>query len=148
MPRSIPIPVRQVMFRLWQQGYDAPQIAVRLDVSCPTVYRLLQRFRRDGVAGVTPGYAHAADQYALPEAVNAALALRREHPTWEAPTHTDPTPRSRPDAGNPLSACAATMVRSGRPLAGTARPKDQGPCGPRDIASRCLANGCKGTYYS
>ena len=44
MPCPIPVPVRQIMFRLWQEGWNAPQLAERFGVSGPTVYRLLQRF--------------------------------------------------------------------------------------------------------
>ena len=84
MPRPIPVPVRQIMFRLWQEGWNAPQIAERFGVSCPTVYRLLQRFRLDGVAGVTPGYHRSGGDLTPPEAVRAAIDVRREHPTWGA----------------------------------------------------------------
>ena len=72
------------MFRLWQEGWNAPQIAERFGVSCPTVYRLLQRFRLDGVAGVTPGYHRSGGDLTPPEAVRAAIDVRREHPTWGA----------------------------------------------------------------
>src|SRR4051812_44979191 len=84
MPRPTPVPVRQAMFRLWQRGLDAPQIAASLRVPCATVYRLLQRFRRDGAAAIPPGYRLPADDITPPEIVQAALDLRREHPTWGA----------------------------------------------------------------
>jgi len=84
MPRPIPVPVRQIMFRLWQEGWNAPQLAERFGVSGPTVYRLLQRFRLDGVAGVTPGYHRSGDNFTPPAGVRAAIDLRREHPTWGA----------------------------------------------------------------
>ena len=54
------------MFRLWQEGQDASQIAERIGIPWPTVYRLLQRFRRDGVAGTTPQYDRPTDVRLLP----------------------------------------------------------------------------------
>jgi transposase len=84
MPRPIPVPVRETIFRLWQRGQDAPQIAASLGLPGSTVYRLLRRFRRDGAAGIPPDYRHPAADAAPPDAVRAALDLRREHPTWGA----------------------------------------------------------------
>src|SRR5687767_6554591 len=84
MPRPTPLPVRQAMFRLWQQGLTAPQIAERLGVPAPTAYRLLRRFRDRGADGLPPGYRRPGDDAAPPEAVRAAIGLRREHPTWGA----------------------------------------------------------------
>lgn len=84
MPRPIPVPVRQVMFRLWQAGRDAAEIAERLGVPCPTVYRLLQRFRRDGASGVAPGYRRSSETFPSSDGVKDAIDLRREHPTWGA----------------------------------------------------------------
>jgi transposase len=84
MPRPIPVPVRQVMFRLWQRGVGAPEIAASLGVPCSTVSRMLQRFRREGGAAIPPSYRSPADDFMPPENVQAAIALRREHPTWGA----------------------------------------------------------------
>src|SRR5262249_21773435 len=82
------------------------QIATSCDLPCPTVRRLLQRFRRRGRDGIPPDYRHpSAAEGAPSESVSAALDLRREHPTWgagmirvqlllEAPTR--PAPSERP----------------------------------------------------
>src|SRR3954470_20462599 len=84
MPRPIPVPIRQAMFRLWQRGVDPAQIAASLEVPRPTVYRLLERFRRDGAAGIPPKYLRLGNQVQPPEAVKPAIDLRQEHPTWGA----------------------------------------------------------------
>jgi transposase len=85
MPRPIPVPIRQAMFRLWQQGRGTRQIATLWDVPCSTVRRLLQRFRRHGSAGIPPAYRHLSATEAAPsEMVQTAVCLRREHPTWGA----------------------------------------------------------------
>src|SRR5450759_4305059 len=82
MPRPIPVPVRQALFRLWQEGIKAPQIAASLGVPCSTVYRMLQRFRREGAAAIPPAYHYRADDLTPPDVVQDAFDLRREHPTW------------------------------------------------------------------
>jgi transposase len=84
MPRPHPLPVRETIFRLWQQGQTAPQIAATLRLPGSTVYRFIHRFRRDGSAAIPPTYRHRADDVTPPDAVRAALDLRREHPTWGA----------------------------------------------------------------
>ena len=56
MPRPIPVPVRQAMFRLWQQGRGTNEIAVALGLARSTVRRLLGRFRRQGSEGIAPDY--------------------------------------------------------------------------------------------
>ncbi|MBV8317731.1 MAG: helix-turn-helix domain-containing protein [Planctomycetaceae bacterium] len=84
MPRPLPLPIREMMFRLWQQGHQAPQIAAALGLSRATAYRLLQRFRREGSEGIPPGYRHPAADAPPPDGVRAALELRRAHPTWGA----------------------------------------------------------------
>ncbi len=85
MPRPIPVPIRQAMFRLWQKGRAARQIAESLGLPCSTVRRLLQRFRLHGTDGLSPDYWHPSVAEALPsEPVQTAMSLRREHPTWGA----------------------------------------------------------------
>ena len=84
MPRPLPVPVRQALFRLWQQGVEASQIAAALGIPCSTVYRMLQRFRHEGAAAIPPGYHYRADELTPPEVIRDALDLRREHPTWGA----------------------------------------------------------------
>jgi transposase len=84
MSRPLPVPVREAIFRCWRQQQSASEIAAALEVPVSTVYRLLQRFRRDGSDGIAPGYRNRAADIVPPDAVQAALALRREHPTWGA----------------------------------------------------------------
>src|SRR5271157_4173784 len=66
MPRPIPVPIRQAMFRLWQKGYGTRQIAESLGLPCSTVRRLLQRFRLHGTDGLSPDYWHPS----VPETVD------------------------------------------------------------------------------
>ena len=85
MPRPIPLPLRQAMFRLWQQGREARQIAALLGLPGSTVRRLVGRFRRRGPEGVSPDYRRTpTDQAEFPDLIQAALRLRREHPAWGA----------------------------------------------------------------
>ena len=85
MPRPIPVPIRQAMFRLWQKGRSARQIAESLGLPCSTVRRLLQRFRLHGTDGLSPDYWHPSVLQAVPsEPLQTAMSLRREHPTWGA----------------------------------------------------------------
>ena len=56
MPRPVPTPVRQAMFRLWNQGQGSRDIAVALGLARSTVRRLLSRFRSQGSEGIAPDY--------------------------------------------------------------------------------------------
>jgi hypothetical protein len=83
MPRPIPVPVRQAMFRLWQQGHGTNEIAAALGLARSTVRRLKSRFRRQGSEGISPDYRPPAVVEASSSGVEqTALRLRREHPTW------------------------------------------------------------------
>jgi len=83
MPRPIPVPIRQAVFQLWQQGRETHQIAASLGLARSTVRRLLGRFRRSGAEGLMPSYHRPTNAPAEPsDAVQAALRMRREHPTW------------------------------------------------------------------
>jgi transposase len=85
MPRPIPVPIRQAMFRLWQLGQVTRQIATSLGLPASTVRRFLQRFRRRGIDGIPPDYHHLAASEAVPsELMQTAVRLRQEHPTWGA----------------------------------------------------------------
>ena len=85
MPRPIPVPIRQAMFRLWKKGRATRQIAESLGLPRSTVRRLLQRFRLHGTDGLSPDYWHPSVAEAVPsEPLEAAMSLRREHPTWGA----------------------------------------------------------------
>lgn len=86
MPRPTPVPVRQALFRLWQQqGQQTRPIAATLGLPCSTVRRLLGRFRRRGPERITPDYHRpAVVEAASSEVMQAALRFRREHPSWGA----------------------------------------------------------------
>ena len=83
MPSPIPQPVREAVLRLSQQGYEVSQIAEALDVPVSTVYRLLQRVRLGGPQALATEYRPATSAPPA-DVLNAALALRRAHPTWGA----------------------------------------------------------------
>jgi hypothetical protein len=82
MPRPIPVPVRQAVFRQWQHGKESNRIAYSLHIAPRTVRQLVRRFRQQGTAGVVPSY---PGRPRMPRpAVPAAVRLRQEHPTWGA----------------------------------------------------------------
>jgi hypothetical protein len=86
MPRPISIPVRQAIWRRLLDGQDGPTIAAALGLAPRTVRHLIRRFRQGGQAAVMPasdrcGAATPKPSEAL---VQAALSLRREHPSWGA----------------------------------------------------------------
>jgi transposase len=83
MPRPIPIPIRLAAFRLWKQGRQTHEIAAWLGLARSTVRRLLARFRSRGDQGLEPSYHRPTNAPVEPPVViQAALRLRREHPTW------------------------------------------------------------------
>src|SRR4051812_39175315 len=85
MPRPIPVPIRLTMFRLWEQGRETSQIAALLGLPGSTVRRFVAKFRQHGAAGIPPAYPVAStDEAMFPETIQAALRLRREHPSWGA----------------------------------------------------------------
>ena len=147
MPRPIPVPIRQAMFRLWQKGYGTRQIAESLGLPCSTVRRLLQRFRLHGTDGLSPDYWHpSVPEVAPSELVETAMSLRQEHPTWgaglirvqlllEAPGRPVPSERT----------LQRWFVRAGLSPAPAGRPAKDPPR-PGDRAPRNLADGCKRTY--
>jgi hypothetical protein len=95
MPRSLPVPVRQAIWRRFQDGQAGPTIAAALGLAPRTVRKLLRRFRCGGQAAVQPSYDRwGATTPKLPEPiVQAALGLRREHPTWgSGPSRESPDP--------------------------------------------------------
>ena len=115
MPGPVPVPVRQAMFRLWQQGHATHQIATSLDIPASTVRRFLQRFRTRGVDGIPAEYHHRA--------ATEAVALRDDADRGEAASGA-PHLGSGPDSSRaspggsrtarPLGTNAATVVRASR----------------------------------
>src|SRR5512135_620272 len=86
MPRPLPVSVRQAIWRRSQDGQDGLTIARALGLATRTVRKLILRFRQGGQAAVRPSYDRCgAATPRLPEPiVQAAVGLRREHPTWGA----------------------------------------------------------------
>src|SRR5512147_1085480 len=84
MPRPIPVPVRQAIWRRLCDGQDGPTLAAALGLAPRTVRGLIRRFRLKGQAAVMPAYGGCgAATPKPPEArVQAALSLRRDHPSW------------------------------------------------------------------
>ncbi len=83
MPRPTPIPIRKVVFARMQRGQSAGQIAVELGLSQRTVEKLLIRFRQRGEAGIVPDQPPSGGGVPRSkEMVEAAVAMRRQHPSW------------------------------------------------------------------
>src|SRR5437016_1283350 len=55
-PPPIPVPIRQAIFRLWQQGCGTRQIVASTGLPSPTVRRFLPRFRHRGRDGILADY--------------------------------------------------------------------------------------------
>jgi transposase len=86
MPRAVALPIREQIITLHQQGIRLTTIAQQLGLSYHTVRQCWQRFCHEGVAGLSPHYAHCGPKKRRFEAgvVEAALTLKRDHPRWGA----------------------------------------------------------------
>src|SRR6266404_1938062 len=86
MPRPLPVPLRQAIWQRFQAGQNGPTIAAALDLEPRTVRRLVERFRQTGSSAMDPSYDRcgAATPKPAESLVQAALGLRRQHPTWGA----------------------------------------------------------------
>lgn len=87
MPKPIPVPIRRLLQERARQGETASQLAEAFALSPRTVRNLLQRFRQLGDAAIAPSYRRpeTPPAHAKPDEMRqAALALRRDHPTWGA----------------------------------------------------------------
>ena len=86
MPRPLPVPLRQAIWQRYQDGQDGPTIAAALGLAPRTVRKLIRRFRQQGKAAVMPSSDRcgAATPKRPESIVQAAVGLRREHPTWGA----------------------------------------------------------------
>jgi hypothetical protein len=85
MPAPVPMPIRQAIWALHQQGVSSADLADRFALAPRTVRGLIRRRRDRGPGGLPPDTTHPAR--ATPPAHparEAALRLRREHPTWGA----------------------------------------------------------------
>jgi transposase len=82
MPAPVPVPIRQAIWALHQQGASAGELAGRFGLAARTVRGLIQRGRERGAEGLAPDPTHPNPP--PHPAREAALRLRREHPTWGA----------------------------------------------------------------
>lgn len=85
MARALAVPVRLAVFRRWQRGQTAAEIADALALAPRTVRHLLQRFRRRP-EGLAPAYDRCGwpRPWPDPAVYQQALELRRLHPGWGA----------------------------------------------------------------
>jgi hypothetical protein len=82
MPRAVPVPIRLRLFELADQRCPASAIAQQLALPPRTVRDLLARRPALLAAGLRPAY-HRCGRRLQP--CDAAIELRRQHPTWGAP---------------------------------------------------------------
>ncbi len=86
MPQPLPFPLRQALVRRHQQGETLDALAESMQIAPSTVRNWWQRFRREGEAGLQTRYQHCGPPgpKAAPAVHQAALRMKREHPTWGA----------------------------------------------------------------
>jgi len=86
MPRALPFPQREQIVQRHQQGETLVAIAQSLKVKYRTVRQWWRRFRQHGEAGLKTHYDHCGPKAprAAPAVHQAALTMKREHPTWGA----------------------------------------------------------------
>ena len=87
MGRPISVPQRQVIFEKATLGHGAGEIASDLELNPETVRKLIARFRKAGVQCLAPDYSRCGlKQPRRVDAglIEAAMAMRRQHPSWGA----------------------------------------------------------------
>jgi hypothetical protein len=86
MARAVAVPLRLVLFRRWQRGQSAAQIADALDLPVRTVRHLIRCYRDGPLAALEPAYPRCGHRHPWPnqELFDEALRLRRVHPGWGA----------------------------------------------------------------
>jgi hypothetical protein len=82
MPSAVPVPLRQRLFELADQGLGSSAIADRLGLASRTIRRLLAQRESLQADGYRPAYHRCGRK---PQTCEPALQERREHPTWGAP---------------------------------------------------------------
>lgn len=84
MPKPVPIPIRRKLLQRAQDGESTASLAAAFGLPTRTVRHLRKRFRDRGPDGVTPDYHPPRSlPHAYPDQTrDAALVLRRQHPTW------------------------------------------------------------------
>jgi hypothetical protein len=86
MPKPVPVPVRQKICERAAQGETVVSLADAFALPTRTVRHLLKRCRDRGASSLIPSYEPPSPPaHAHPDTIRqAALALRRQHPTWGA----------------------------------------------------------------
>jgi transposase len=86
MPQALPLALREQVVRRHQQGEALTQIAAALQVPYRTVRRWWHRYQQAGPEGLHTHSSRCGPKAPkAPPAVHAAaLALKREHPSWGA----------------------------------------------------------------
>jgi transposase len=85
MPAPVPLPLRQCLWQLAQQGLSADVLAARLRLPLRTVRHLLRRFRQSPHP-LQPSYrpGPGRPRWTATALRDEALALRQQHPRWGA----------------------------------------------------------------
>jgi transposase len=86
MPRSLPFPVREQIVQRHQRGEPLTWIAADLELPYSTVRQWWRRYRDEGAAGLHTRYQNCGPKgpKTAPAIQAAALAMKREHPSWGA----------------------------------------------------------------
>src|SRR4051812_1085321 len=134
MPKPVPVPVRRKLLQLARRGEAAASLAAAFGLPVRTVRHLLKRFRDRGEAAVAPDYlAPRPLPHAHPAEVrDAALALRRDHPSWGAELIRVALRVGRPELPSPS---ATTPRRWSRDAGLGPAPRGHRPSGPRARAA-------------
>jgi hypothetical protein len=130
MPRAVPVPLRRRAFELADQGRTVADIACLLGLAPRTLRRLFAQRDRLQADGLQPAYSRCGRK---PQVCQAAMDLRREHPTWGAPyiyvvlqeSNTLPLPSTR-TLQRHLRAANLQPAKAGRPP-GRPRRRAQAP---------------------
>lgn len=83
MPAPLSSAVRQRIFALWQQHLSPAAIAAQLHLRPRSVRHLCAAFRQQGDTALRPAYPTTTPTPS--PAVQQALLLHQQHPTWGAP---------------------------------------------------------------
>ena len=86
MPCPLPFPLREQIVQRHQQGEPLTALAHDLNLPYRTVRQWWRRFRDEGAPGLQTRYHNCGPKgpKTAPAIHTAALAMKREHPTWGA----------------------------------------------------------------
>ena len=87
MGRPTSIPQRELIYKRAGLGHRAADIAADLGLNFETVRKLIARFRKHGSGSIAADYSKCGlsqPRRADAELIEAAITMRREHPSWGA----------------------------------------------------------------